>query len=757
MRKTLSLLALLVLVFVQFGVTWAQGEAPAPGAAPAAAAAGQVTPPGATPAIAPAAGAPTGEAAPAIEEVPTIPPPVGEPKLKLFGSDFFKQAPQFFEVVPETPVPPTYSLGPGDTLLIRFWTPTIPAGLSPQPTPAGSSPEQTEYKVDITPEGTIFVPLIGEMVMTGLTLEQARIQISDQLSRYYKDVKATVSLDKLRSLRVFVVGDVARPGAYTMSGLSTIFNALYFAGGPNRIGSMRNIQLIRNNQLVGTLDLYPYLLAGEKSHDLPLENGDTVFVPVIGPVVAISGEIKRPYIYELKGGERIRDLVEMAGGITATGYAARAQIERVKQNQERLVVDVDLAAALKGDNQHNVPLEDGDWITVLKVVPVKTNTIYIEGNVQRPGEYELRPGMRMKDLIQAAEGLGLRETFWERAVIFRTLPDTKIDVVPFNLRKALEGNETENLELQRWDRVVIHSLDDVRKIEKKSVEHLSKLRDWQGAKTVVILGEVAKPGIYQLRREGEDKLSSLVKEAGGLTPDGFPEGAVFLRDVSELVTPEHHTIASNTRERMLETANRYYNAALLRLQGMGAGAGGTAATGALPGPLGGITSAIGGAAEAATGEEGILAPAELPPVIPTGRVPINLKEIIDSGGTKEDVVLRNGDTVIVPPKALTVIVTGAVALPSAVVYRPGNPLEYYVKQVGGYTEDADVGRAVVIRAGGESEPVVSKTEVRPGDIVMVPPKAFLEAPKTKGERLQEKVRLVTDVAVTAYLLFLITK
>jgi len=769
MRVIRMVLTLSLFMAMWAGVARGQGEAPAPAPAPAAQ-------PYVPPTAAPAEGQPPAPQAEEGQVTGAAALPV-HPTLMPFGSDFFKlvaEAPGAFEPSLErAPVPPIYALGPGDELRIRYWSPTLgplsvptTPGQAQPPTMPGqvqppTAPGQVQavkpaidyYLADVSPEGTIFIPLVGELVVRGLTLEQARTQILDELSRYYKDVKVVVTLEKLRWLQVFVVGDVVRAGGYTLSGLDTVFNALYFAGGPSQRGSMRAVQLIRNNQVMGTLDFYAYLLTGDKSQDLSLENGDTVFVPVVGRFAAIWGEIKRPSLYELKGGERLSDLIRMAGGVTATGYLARAQIERSKDN-ERTVLDVDVSAALKGAEGQDVELEDGDWVRILKVTDVRANNVYIEGDVLRPGEYELKAGMKMKDLIATAQGLGPREPFLQRAVVFRTLPDASIQIVSFNLRKALDGVETDNIELQRWDRVVVHSYSELRQIDSRSLARASQLRKWQDARTVCVLGEVDSPGIYQIKGDDSDRLAVLMREAGGLTPDAFPEGAVFLRDVRQLTTSEHMKLASEVKQRFESLANRYYQAELLARLGL---SGAPQATPAVGGTMGTVGALVGLAGGQGAGEGAVAAPAELPPVVPTGRVPLDLKRIVESNGKEEDVVLRDGDTIIIPPKALAVIVTGAVGIPSSIVYRPAQRIEYYVRRAGGYTEDSDVARSVVIRASGELTPALRSTVVQPGDIIMVPAKAYLERPRTRGEKLSDNVRLATEAAATLYLLHLLIK
>ena len=243
-----------------------------------------------------------------------------EPKskdLKPFGFDIFNSAEASFAPIPETPVPETYLLGPGDQLLINLW---------------GRADE--EYNLSVDREGKIFVPKVGDMVVWGMTVPQFEAKLKTRLTKIYSNFQVSVMLGKLRSVKVFVLGEIKRPGGYTLSSLSTFFSALYAAGGPTERGSLRKIKVLRQNREVAALDLYEFLLKGFIAVDQKLETGDVVYIPVSGPQVKIRGEIKRPAIYELKGGEKTWDLIDLSGGLLPTAYLKQVVLDRLQKNDQ---------------------------------------------------------------------------------------------------------------------------------------------------------------------------------------------------------------------------------------------------------------------------------------------------------------------------------------------------------------------------------------------------------------------------------------
>jgi len=367
-------------------------------------------------------------------------------QLKSFGSDLFAEDAGAFEPPPDAAVPADYPLGPGDEIELSYWSEFLP---------------QETHGLTVDPQGQVNLPTGGTLSVRGLTLAQLKGLAQEQLLRLYKQVKVHVALTKLHSIRVWVVGEAKRPGSRLISPLSTAFNALYAAGGPNERGSMRRIRLMRGNDEVAVLDLYKYLLTGEATDDLPLQSGDRLFLPVVGPLVAVQGEVRRPALYELKGDERLRDLLEWAGGLKPTGYAQRIQITRIEANARQVVRDVDASALLASPAaETNLPVQAGDVIRVLRVVEDNRNAVRLEGQVNRSGYYQWTDGMRVKDLLTLARTEGaLGEAVLSRGEITRLEPDGSTRLIAFDVAAAVAGEETANAPLQGRDRVVLYSAD----------------------------------------------------------------------------------------------------------------------------------------------------------------------------------------------------------------------------------------------------------------------------------------------------------
>jgi len=369
--------------------------------------------------------------------------------------------------------------------------------------------ETLSVKVDA--KGEIFLPVIGKLTLAGLNFDQSRALIVNAFRKYYRNVEVNVTLQELRTLRVFVAGDARAPGAYTVNALATAFNVLYLAGGPNGQGSMRGIRLTRDGRDVGTIDLYRYLLTGDRTQDYGLQQGDTLFVPVIGPTVAVYGDVKRPALYELVGSERLRDALELAGGARSTAYLARIQLDRIVNSKRRTVLDINLTEALEKDSEPTNPLlQDGDAIGIFPVSEMRTGVVRIDGPVQNPGVYELREGMRVSDLIKEARGLRSDvEVYLSRGDVIRALPDTRLKMLPFNLQDALSGGN-QDLLLKEQDKVVIYSQ-----------EHVA----YQGY--VEVQGNVERPGLYQ--RPTGMRISDLLFQAGLTKKDAYRRRANLVR------------------------------------------------------------------------------------------------------------------------------------------------------------------------------------------------------------------------------------
>lgn len=361
-------------------------------------------------------------------------------ELRQFGYEFFKNSSPFLNVLDNMPASGSYALGPGDTLNITIW---------------GSVTAKLELTVDRN--GEITIPKVGVVNVAGLSYDQARDGINKAVSRYYKNYELNVSLGKIRTIQVFAVGEVENPGSIPVSSLSTLINALSAAGGPSRNGSLRTVRLLRDGKLVNEVDFYEMFLSGDNSKDVRLQNGDTLFVPVIGPVVAVAGEVKRPAIYELKGKASLADVIQMAGGITASAYTGRIQIERMNKNNAKTVLDFRTKDGQPEGSFTDVTIMDRDMVKVFPVQEAVRDLVVLRGNVVRSGEYQFRRGMRVRDVIGSFNDL-LPESYLESAEIIRLVqPDYHKEVLTFSLRKALNGSDEDNVELHEQDTIRVFS------------------------------------------------------------------------------------------------------------------------------------------------------------------------------------------------------------------------------------------------------------------------------------------------------------
>ena len=299
-------------------------------------------------------------------------------ELKQFGYEFFQNG-LSAAISDTTPVGADYVIGPGDGLRIEMW---------------GSL--QARHETTVDRNGEIFIPRVGTVKVWGLTYIQAKEAINQAVARYYKGYELSVTMGRLRSVQVFVVGEVAMPGAYAVSSLGTVIHALSVAGGPTKNGSLRNITISRNGKQVQNVDLYDMFLSGDRSKDIRLESGDTIFVPVLGPVAAVAGEVKRPGIYELKGSARLADVIGMAGGISASGDNGRIQVERIEGNSARIILDYEINGTSTQEAFASVDVKDRDMVKVFPVRKAFRQIVSLRGNVARPGEYQFREGMRIK-------------------------------------------------------------------------------------------------------------------------------------------------------------------------------------------------------------------------------------------------------------------------------------------------------------------------------------------------------------------------
>ena len=356
--------------------------------------------------------------------------------LEPFGYDLFAGRPSTFAPVTEIPVPSDYTLGPGDVLRVQLW-----------------GKENQQLKLPISRNGTVEFPQHGPLSVAGLSFEEAGKQIRKLVSEQYIGVQASVSLGELRSMRIFVLGEARSPGAYTVSALSTMSNALFVSGGVKQSGSLRHVQHKRDGKLIGELDLYDLLLKGDTSDDQRLQPGDVIFIPPVGTRVGIQGEVYRPALYELKGETSLSSLVKLAGGLTPQAYSQRVRIERTSDDFLRVLLDADLTTS-KGQQTQVKP---GDRIEIAGLSDVTGQYIEITGAASRPGRYAWLPGMRFSSVIGSLEADLDPVADQTSALIVRTDPETDhISTRVVNIHSALANRNTPvDPRLQERDQILI--------------------------------------------------------------------------------------------------------------------------------------------------------------------------------------------------------------------------------------------------------------------------------------------------------------
>ena len=555
--------------------------------------------------------------------------------IRQFGYDLFRKPPSTFAPVDQVPVGPDYVIGPEDEIRITVW---------------GNINGQWNVVVDR--DGKISIPNIGVLGVTGLTFKELKELLHKEFSKYYKGFEMNVSMGQLRTIRVYVVGNAKSPGAYNVSSLSTLVNAIIEAGGPSKNGSMRNIEVKRNGRTIVKFDMYDFILKGDKTQDIRLMPGDVIFIPPIGPLVAIAGHVKRPAIYELKGETTLWDLIEMAGGLSDTASVSRVQIERIIDNNRKIVYEAEL------DNAKSIKLQGGDIIKIFPIVEDK-RFVRISGAVHREGEYGYKHGMRIKDLISLAGGLKYY-AYTKEAELTRVTPTPSGPVTKrmlIDLEKALAEEEDHNILLEPDDYLFVRPIPE-----------------WKLYQTVTITGEVRFPGTYTIKK-GE-KLSFLIERAGGFTDKAYLRGAIFIRpSVRELQQRQIDEMIDRLERELLSTS----------------------------------TATI---ATAMSAEEAKIFQAEteqkrqfiqrLRQLKALGRMVIRLDVPERLKDTIWDITLEEGDSLYIPEKPSTVQVIGAVYNQTAFVYDPAKGLSDYIKLAGGYTKSADKSQVFILKVDGSA-------------------------------------------------------
>lgn len=678
-----------------------------------------------------------------------------EPKKKIFGRNIFSNKQLSFEPNLNIATPANYRLGPGDEVIIDIW---------------GAS--QNTIQETISPDGAILVEGLGPVYLNGMTVKEANNYLQTELRKIYSGVSDNESasgikltLGQIRTIQVNVMGEVENPGTYTLSSFSTVFHALYQAGGMNEIGTMRAVKVYRDNQLLATLDIYDYILNGAMKQDIRLMDDDVIVVGTYDCLVNIAGKVKRPMFYEMKRDESVGSLLEFAGGFAGDAYTKNVRLVR-KSGRDYQIFNVD---ELDFSSFH---LMDGDSLNVDSVIPKFSNMVEIKGAVFRPGMYQI--GNRVTtvgELIQAAEGT-MGDAFVNRAVLHRKREDLSLEVISINVKGILDGSVADIL-LHNEDVLMIPSITDI-----------------QEEQVVSIHGEVAFPGTYVYA--ANTTLEDLILQAGGLKEAASTARVDIARRIkrSGATTSNNETAETFTfslvdgfvvngesafalepfDEIYVRRSPGYYEQQNVKIEGEILFPGTYALT-KKNYRLSELITAAGGLTDEAyvrgarlersmTPEEQVRMKAALRmsklgndsidveklDLGSTYNVGIELDKALENPGSEIDVVLREGDRIVVPQYLNTVKINGEVMYPNTVSFIDGKKVKHYIEQSGGYTSNAKKSQAYIVYMNGTIARVKGrgKNIVQPGCEIIVPAK-----PDRKGLSLPEIMSIGTSTASLA--------
>ena len=665
------------------------------------------------------------------------------PESRIFGYDLFRNKNLTFEPSINIPTPPNYQLGPGDQLIIDIW---------------GAS--QQNYQSPITPEGNIYIENLGPIHVTGLTLEKASARIIGRMKNIYsglsgpdRNTYAQVTLGNTRSINVFIIGEVKLPGALTISAFATVFNALYASGGPTINGSFRNIGLFRNNELVATLDIYEFLMNGKRYNNIRLQDQDIIKVNPYVSRVDLTGEVKRPGLYELAEEEVLQDVISFAGGFSDKAYHKLLTVYR-KTDTERKILNVS-----KEDIESFI-MHDGDSIPVAPILKRFENRVMINGAVYRPGDYSLSDGLTLNELINRAEGLK-DDAFLNRALIYRTREDLSLEIIPVNL-KTIINNET-SFTLIKEDIVSVASIFDLRE-------------DYY----VEINGEINKEGIFPYM--GNTTLEDIIVMAGGLKESASLSKAEVARrikfgdmepkngkisDIFYFNIDKELNISSEASSFKLEPFDQvfirkspgYEEAQSLMVEGEVVFPG-TYILSSKSDRISDLIERAGGLTSEAYLEgaqlmrkleinqelrqrtlENLMSESEDSLQIDIGdsneqAIGIDLNNIMESPGNKFDLLLQENDRLIIPKELQTVRLSGALLFPITVRYDNTYSFGKYISMSGGFADNAKKKKTYVIYANGSVDKtgsfmfIKNYPDVAPGAEIVVPQKQRKEKMST---------------------------
>ena len=653
---------------------------------------------------------------------------------QVFGRNIFNTRNLTFEPSVNIATPLNYRLGPGDEVIIDIW---------------GAS--QNTIRQQISPDGTINIQKIGPVNLSGMTIAEANDYLKRTLNKIYNGLDNTddptsdirLTLGGIRTIQINVMGEVVQPGTYSLSSFSTVFHALYRAGGVSEIGSLRNVQLVRNGRNIATIDVYQFIMKGNIQDDIRLQEGDVVIVPAYEVLVKIDGKVKRPMRFEMKKDENLSTLIGYAGGFDADAYTRSLRV--VRQNGQEYEVNT-----VKDLDYSVYKMRNGDVVTAEAILNRFTNKLEIRGAVYRPGIYQLNGRLNtVRELVNEAQGL-TGDAFLNRAVLYRQREDLTTEVVPVDIKAIMDGT-SQNIILTRNDILYIPSIHDL-----------------EDRGDVVIHGEVAKPASYPYA--DNMTLEDLIIQAGGLR-----EAASVVRvDVSRRIRNPHSTTDNDTIGRtytfslkegfvvdgtpgfVLQPYDEVYvrrspgyqaqqNVAVegeILFEGSYAMTSRTERLSDLIRKAGGVNkyAYLRGAKLTRVATEGEkkrmedvlrLMSRQLGEAMMDSldihvedhfTVGIDLEKALANPGSTADIVLREGDVVFIPKSTNTVKINGAVMVPNTVSYISGKHIDYYLNQAGGYADNAKKSKKFIVYMNGQVTKVKGggKKQIEPGCEIIVP-------------------------------------
>lgn len=662
-------------------------------------------------------------------------------KVKVFGRDIFNNKELTFEPEMNIATPQNYRLGPGDAVFIEIY---------------GASQKTIEGTV--SPDGTITIEGFGPVQISGLTVKEANSRLRSTLGKRYSSSKISLTVGQTRSIMVNVMGEVNNPGTYTLPAFATVFHALYMAGGTNDLGTMRNIKVYRNNRLVSTVDIYDYILNGKLTGNVRLADNDVISVGTYDCLVNITGKVKRPMYYEMKKNESVATLLKYSGGFTGDAYKKSVRLVR-KAGKEYSVYNIDEF------DMSSFQLADADSVSVDSILQRYSNMVEIKGAVFRPGMYQVGGNINsVRTLIENADGLK-EEAFTARAVMHRMKPDRTLEVIPVDVEGILAGRTADipiqnndvlfiptKQEMMEEQTITIHgevfypgvykyadneTLEDFvlqagglkqtastvkvdvarRIVNPKALTtdsviartytfalkdgfvidgepgfklmpydevYVRKSPGFYKQQNVMVEGEVMFGGTYTLSKKNQ-RLSDLIKNAGGVNDRAYVAGARLERKMNEVERKRMETILKMARE---QAENLEIEAAAQNKK-----------------------------VDLENSE--LLKRFEIPETYSVG---IELDKALSNPGSDADIVLREGDKLIVPQYTATVKINGEVMYPNTVGYQQGKKAKYYINQAGGYSNKAKKSQTYIIYMNGTIAKVSEGARPMPGCEIFVPQK-----------------------------------